>query len=67
MEKKRNEATELIIKYINNGWDSRDILDFLWLLCDNQIIDMNDAYLIIDTFNIKAHEEGSKNNGIIFK
>lgn len=64
MAKKMHAVAELIIKYLECGWDYRDLTDFLWLLYSSQVIDIDEVTLICNTFdkiydcnNIKKNNE----------
>lgn len=64
MVRKMHAITELILKYLDSGWDYQDLTDFLWLLYSNQVIDIDEVTLICNTFdriydsnNIKKNNE----------
>ena len=50
MARKMHAVTELIIKYLERGWDYRDLTDFIWLLYSSQVIDIDEVTLICNTF-----------------
>ena len=51
MVRKMHAITELIIKYLESGWEYRDLTDFLWLLYSSQVIDIDEVTLICNTFD----------------
>lgn len=51
MHKKMHAVTELILKYLECGWDYQDLTDFVWLLYSSQVIDIDEVTLICNTFD----------------
>lgn len=62
MARKMHAVTELIIKYLVNGWDYQDLTDFIWLLYSSQIIDIDEVTLICNTFDRMYDRNNIKNN-----